>query len=162
MPATLTLPNGTRPSNLHLSAEMRHAYVDGDLYNICERIKEIDPRLYIVDLHKSDQFVYAIMEGECQDGFDHVIFKVRELDDRVLKRLRYLMALPLKVRLAIAEKEEHVFAEQAREAEMEELYERIGRPMWTDMDKCGFIPGGRGVSYPKSGHTGGKGSLRRN
>jgi hypothetical protein len=45
---------------------------------------------------------------------------------------------------------------ESREREFEDLYESMGRPMWTDLERCGFIQ--RGSSYAKRGVAGGRGS----
>lgn len=147
MATGLVLPDGYRPTNLHLSEDVGYAMVDSDMFDICNRIKEIDPRLYIVNLAKGDKFVYAIMEGQCLDGQDHLIFKVKQLDARVLNKLRELMGIPFQARYAKLKAEEYKFDADEHERELDELYETLGRPMWTELEKSGFIQ--RPVSYPK-------------
>ena len=147
-----------KPTNLVLGDTMKATYVDGDMFNICERIKEISPDLYIVLLEKDDKFAYAVME-HCVDGVERLVFKVKELDARVCDKLRYLLAMPLAERVAEIEKQEYRLEADRREQEQEELYERFGRPMWTELERTGFIR--RGVSYPKRGAAGGKGSAKK-
>lgn len=136
---------------------MKATYVDGDMFNICERIKEISPSLSIVLLEKDNQFAYAIME-HCVDGVERLVFKVKELDNRVCEKLRRLMSMPLSERVTEIEKQEHRLEAERLDEESSELYERFGRPMWTQLEHDGFIQ--RGVSYPKRGVTGGKGSAK--
>ena len=147
-----------KPTNLVLGDTMKAAYVDGDVFNICERVKEISPDLYIVLLEKDDKFAYAVME-HCVDGVERLVFKVKELDNRVCEKLRRLMSIPLNERVAEIEKHEHRLEAERLEQESDELYERFGRPMWTQLEHDGFIQ--RGVSYPKRGVAGGRGSAQR-
>lgn len=148
-----------KPSNLEVPYGYSDVHVDGDLYNICERVKEISPDLFIIPLPEgSGPWRFSIGE-RCKDGVERLVFHTRELDGRVVDELRRIMAMPLNERLRKLEQEEHQFDADERERQLDELYETVGRPMWTELEKCGFIQ--RGVSYPKSGATGGKGSLKR-
>ncbi len=152
------LPAGLAPSNLRLSSRATARYIDGDLYGICSRMREIDPNLYAVELSDGSAHSYAIMESG-RDGQEYLVFKVRELDGRVLHKLAELAAKPLHERLRIAEDMQHRLEEERKEAELDDLYERVGAPMWTELERCGFMQ--RPVSYPKAGVVGGKGSLGR-
>lgn len=144
----MTVPGPFAPSNLILPHELRNAHVDGDLYDICERVKEISPALHIAPLNGDDGYAFAVVE-KCLDGVDRVVVKVRELDARVLDHLRGMMAKPLAQRLEEIEKTERRLEADRKEAELDDLYERVGRPMWTDLERTGFIT--RPVSYPKKG-----------
>lgn len=145
---TIELAVGTVPANLVLPPGTLPVPVNSDMYRICDRIREIDESLYIV-LLEGQKYPYAIMEN-CKDGTSRLVFKVYELDARVLDKLRRLMSMPLHYRIKKLEQENHRFEQQEHEQEMERLYEEIGRPMWTMLEKCGFIDG-RGVSFPKAG-----------
>lgn len=147
---SLVIPGMARPSNLHLPEDASAIPVSSDLYDICNRIKAISPRLYVIliDFGTHKGYNYAVME-HCEDNVDRLVFRCEELDDRVLKRLRHLMALPLDVRLVELEKEETRKNEELEENAFEELYERFGRPMWTELERCGFIQ--RRTSYAKRG-----------
>lgn len=158
MATDLILPGGVRPSNLHLPERMNYMQVDTDLYGICEEMKKIDPNLYVLVLDDGTKYGFAIME-HCKDGVERLVFKVRELDQRVLKKLADIMSVPLRVRIRQLERANHRFEEQERERDLEELYERMGRPMWTQLEHDGFVQ--RGVSYPKRGVTGGRGSAKK-
>jgi len=57
--------------------------------------------------------------------------------------------MPLAERLAKLEKDEYKIEADRKEAQLDDLYERVGRPMWTQLEHDGFIQ--RGVSYPKVG-----------
>jgi hypothetical protein len=150
MARDLLLPSGMVPTNLHLRDSVKTRYVDSDLYGICERMKHISPSLYAVELEEGRDHAYAIME-RCIDGIDRLVFKVRELDARVLNKLEYLMAKPLQERLEIIERDEHKYEEDRKEAELEQLYETMGAPMLRDLDRLGFLKAPRGTSYAKKG-----------
>jgi hypothetical protein len=94
----------------------------------------------------------------CKDGVERLVFKVAALDARVEKRLHELMHMPLAARLAQIEKDQYRLEAEEKEYELDDLYERVGRPMWTQLEHDGFIQ--RGVSYPKAG-VATKGSKRR-
>lgn len=150
MPTNLVLPTGVVPTNLHLRPSVKRRYVDGDLYGICNRMKQIDPNLYAVELEDGQDHAYAIME-HCIDGTDRLIFKVAELDARVLAKLEYLMARPLADRLDLIERDEHKYEADQKEEELERLYETLGGPMLRDLDRLGFMGGPRSSSYAKRG-----------
>jgi hypothetical protein len=118
----ILLPEGLRPSNL-LELEQ--------------------------DSAEGNKFGYAVMES-CRDGVERVIFRVTKkgLDGRVLTKLRRLMAVDLQTRIAIAERDREKFEAEQAAAASEELWERMGGPMWVELEKNGFIDG-RGVSYRK-------------
>ena len=158
MTATLYLPDRSAPSNLHLRPGTGVRLVSSDLYSICERMKEISPNLFAVELDEGDSMCYAIME-DCKDGVVRLFYKVKKLDGRVLDKLREALAMPAAERIRMLEREEYTMEEERKANELENLYETIGRPMWTQLEKDAFID--RPVSYPKPGVTGGKGSLRR-
>lgn len=148
----IILPKSAFPSNLNIPEDVHLDSVDSDTFNICERIKrelEGGDRLIITLMRRGDQHVFLITE-DCDDGVNRLVLKTKELDDRVIQKLYKMRALPLDKRLVAIE--ESIKAEEAAEEEneMERLYENMGRPMWTQLEKDGFIDG-RGVSFPKAG-----------
>lgn len=145
---SLALPNSCRPTNLRLRESVQVRYVDSDMFDICKRIKEIDERLFIIDLEEGDSHSYAIMET-ATDGTEMLVTRVKELDERVLEKLRYYAAVPLDHRIRLFDAEAARDRETWLDDQMEELYERMGRPMWTQMEHDGFSQ--RGVSYAKRG-----------
>lgn len=133
---------------MHLPEGAKAYLVESDVYGICEQIAEISPRLHVFLLTDDAKYAYAITE-HCEDNVERLVFKVKELDGRVIKRLRTLMAKPLLQRLDEIEKENHRFEQQELDDELERLYEELGRPMWTQLEHDGFIQ--RSISYPKAG-----------
>ncbi|MGZ6852643.1 MAG: hypothetical protein ACXVGB_00665 [Mycobacteriaceae bacterium] len=158
MATKLHLPTGIAPTNLHLRDTVSVRFVENDIYDIAKRMQEVSSRLYAIEAEEHGRVAWIIME-HCEDGVDRLVFRTPHFDGRVIAKLKYLMSVDLHTRLDIIEREEYRFEEARKEAELDELYEKIGRPMWTDLEKTGFIT--RPVSYPKSGVTGGKGSLKR-
>lgn len=156
MPATLHLPEGTRPSNLHLNPDTdKVRLVSSDLYRICDRIKEISDRLYLVELQRNssegEKFGYALMEK--QPNMDYLVFRIAmtDLDGRVLERIRYLMSLGLHERIAICDKEREKWEADKHEDDMEELWETMGGPMYLEMERTGFFQ--RPVSFRPMNRT---------
>lgn len=158
MSTTLILPDRYAPTNLHLRPSVKTRYVESDLFDIAARLRGIDASLYIVQLEEGQKHSFAIME-HCVDGVDRLIFRVAELDARVLDRIGYLMHVDFETRYKIAEDEVHEYEADKKENELEELYENLGRQMHTQMVHDGFSLGTK--SYAKRGHTGGRGSLVR-
>lgn len=144
----LIIPGSASPANLHLKRDVRAVMVESDLYDICERIKEIDPSLYIVQLEEDDRCAFAVME-RCSDGIHRLVSKHKELDKRVLDKMLYLRAVPFEKRFNEIEAQVDKEEEDQRLKESEELYEKLGRPMLTQFAHDGFID--RNISYPKRG-----------
>lgn len=150
MGRNVIVPTGLAPSNLSLPPGNTARFVDSDLYNICERIKQVSPRLQVVLLEDGrGSHTWAIMEN-CEDGVLRLVKKYRELDGRVITDMQRLLALPFEQRLEQALEEAEEAERKEREREMEALYERLGRPMWTQLEHDGFIET-RPKSYPKIG-----------
>jgi hypothetical protein len=167
MALSVLLPEGMRPTNLHLTPFYKNEdglliinkakVVTSDIYMICERIKEINPRLYLLELEQDSRegqrFGYAIME-KCIDGVDRVIFRVTKdrLDARVLEKLRYIMALDLNERIAVCDREREREEKAQAEAASEEIWNSVGGPMWVELERDGFIET-RPISYRKMNRT---------
>lgn len=147
---SIDIPGTAAPNNLHFGVDVRATIVDGDLYNICERIKEVDPRLFIVVLDKKsdDDYSFAIME-HCDDGWDRLVWRVKELDQRVLTKAERLRKIPFERRMEEAEAmEARMKAEDEADA-FNELYERLGAPMRRELANTGFIDPINYTSVPK-------------
>lgn len=135
--------------------------VSGDVYRICERVAEIDPNLIVrerPDWQTAGGFRYIISEMS-KDNVERWVLGIDDLDGRLIERLERMLYIPFEERYAAAEREEEQHKKAEVERELDELAETIGLPMQTQLERCGFVQ--RPVSYPKSGHVGGRGSLRR-
>lgn len=150
---SLSLP---RPDNMDKNFGER---VEHDMFMISDRVKELDPNLFIVFHEDREELPYVIMEIG-RDGNEHYVFGTDVLDGRVIEKLEYLLHVPFEYRFAEAEKEE-AKAKADREAyEHEKLYEEVGAPMLPLLLKTGAIDTRR-ESYPTRGVTGGKGSKKK-
>jgi len=129
------------PSNLKLDVsgdQTAMMMVDSDLYNIAERIKEIDPNLYIV-YHEKHEKPFTVMEN-CTDGVTRFVARYEELDSRVLDHLRYIASVPFDERLKKAEAEVDAAA-AAYESIDEETLDWLAFEMRKDLRKYGITHG---------------------
>jgi len=143
----LDIPGSAAPNNLHFGADVRATIVEGDLYDICTRLEEIDPTLFIVALESPDGKSFAIME-HCADGWDRLIWRVEELDARVIKKAQYLKGVPFEKRIEEAEKVEARMQAELDEEQFEEFYQRVGAPMRRQLQHDGFIDPVNDSIYP--------------
>jgi hypothetical protein len=144
---SVIIPGSSRPSNLHFHDGVTVRMVDSDVYRICDRVKEISDRLFIVVASEGAKHAFIIME-HCDDGVDRRVYRTNELDGRVIEKLRKMMHMPLDERVRVLEKEEAANEAARKEAEFEELYERLGGPLRYQLWHDGFIDH-RDKSYPK-------------
>lgn len=150
---TLALPDRNAPTNMRLKESVQVRYLDGDLLDIARQVKARHPSLYVVELtdpeNEPGKAAWAIIES-CADGVERMLCKVRALDQRLLAKLDHIMHVPFAQRFADAEAGIERDEAQAKEAELDQLYETIGRPMLTQMRHDGFADTSP-VSYPKRG-----------
>jgi hypothetical protein len=153
----IVLPSGAAPSNLALPNDTRTRMIGSDMFDICKRIADVSPNLYVVVHEKPDGSLlhYSIME-KCADGVQRLALNVGPgksidaLDGRVIERLKYMLHVPLSKRLDAIEKMEDKDKADEKERSLEELYEKIGRRMHWQLEHDGFIDS-RGISAPKKG-----------
>lgn len=141
IPDNLRIPDGRGRTHL----------VESDVYNICERMREIDRSLFLWVLDPPITFAgmtynFSVTEL-CEDGQMRLVKRFEELDARILKDLEYMLHVPFEQRIKVAEKIEEEHAAASKAQQLDELYERIGRPMLTQLEHDGFSQ--RSVSYPK-------------
>ena len=89
------------PSNVRTRHQM--ASVDADLYNIAERVKQLDPNLVLL-LHEGQAKPWVVME-RCEDGVERMVKRYEELDSRIIEDLRYMLAVPLDERMKRLDRE---------------------------------------------------------
>lgn len=87
------------PENLKAK---RARMVDSDLYNICERIREVDPNLFLV-YHEDHKEPWVVME-HCADNTDRLVSRYEDLGAHILDDVRYMLHVPFEKRLAETEK----------------------------------------------------------
>lgn len=148
--SSLTLP--IVPANLR-TARPGIKLVESDMFDICERLYELDRNLYVYELDPpvplgSKLYRYAICEM-CADRVERLVMRVEALDARVITELERMLRVPFEHRFAEAERQEAADECARKESELNELADKIGLPMLPDLERTGFIQ--RSVSYPKRG-----------
>lgn len=147
---SVLIPGIAAPTNLRFEGE---AFIlESDVLNICDQVRALNPNLYIVVATNHETHNFTVMEN-CKDGVQRFVKRYKELDGRVVKDLEVIMGVPFSERIKRLEKENEEFERKWKEDQMDELYERMGRPMWTQLEHDGFVES-RGVSFPKRGVTG--------
>ena len=81
-----------RPDNLRYSGNEKMQLVESDVYNVCERIKEIDPNLFVV-LHPDHPEPFVVVES-CRDGEERLVKRYAELTPQILTDLRRMLSIP--------------------------------------------------------------------
>jgi hypothetical protein len=138
----IILPIST-PTNIRFdgaaSGRFRVEEITSDMYNISERLKEIDPNLYV--LLREDRAMgakaFTIMWSRETD--DELVLTCRRLDARVIEHVQYLMKVPLERRFNEACKIIDKLEAEKAEDEKDELVEKLGLPMIRELQRCGFI-----------------------
>ena len=87
------------PDNVRVPAHLRGVkLVESDVFDIANRIKAIDPNLYIV-LHEKHEHPFVVMENTA-DGTQHMVSRYDRLDASILEDLRRMLATPFTERFA--------------------------------------------------------------
>lgn len=127
------------PDNMRLDVsgdQKKMAMVDSDLWNIADRIKEIDPNLIII-FHEGAKEPFVIMENG-PDGVSRFVARYAELDQRILEDLRYMAHIPFDERLKKVERE--IDAKNAAlEAQDPEVMEWLASEMRRELKKANMI-----------------------
>lgn len=143
--------------------------VEGDVYDICGRLAELSSKTFgnkhrLLMRDRKDSWAkhggkrYIVSEiGE--DGVERWVQGFDTIDGHIIEKLEYMLHVPFEKRFAEAEKLEAKLKAEGEENTLNEYAENVGLPMQRDLERTGFIQ--RRTSYSKSGHMGGRGSLRR-
>lgn len=121
--------------------------IDNDVLGICKSLREINRALFIVVHERPDGKNFIVME-RCQDGVDRLVKRYAQLDGRVVRDMQYIQGVPLDKRMDALVEENEKYEAEEKEKQLDELYERMGGPMWHQLERDGFIDS-RGVSAPK-------------
>jgi hypothetical protein len=147
---SLVLPGSAAPSNLHLAPHQVNMHVEGDVFNICERIRTEVPqgdRLFVV-MQEDHPKPYVVME-KSDDNVERFVCRTDALDGRLIARLQYLINVPFEKRFAEAERLEQKLREEAHEQELDDLWNSMGERMHFQLERDNFIDS-RGKSLPLS------------
>ncbi len=127
------------PSNLRigLGATIPTRVVENDVYSICERIRQLDPNLFVV-LHPDHEKPFVVME-RCSDGEARLVKRYAELDQRILADLRRMLSITLEQRFAELDRE--VEAANTRNAHFlpDEAKEQFVWQMHRSLVDCNFM-----------------------
>lgn len=134
------LLNGV-PSNVRLPRRLRGArMMTSDVYNVCDRIKEIDPNLYVV-IHENTEQPFVVME-HCTDGEERMVKRYKELTPEILTDLRRMLAIPWETRFKKLAKEVDDHNRKAENAwEESESHERFVFDMGQALKESNLAPG---------------------
>lgn len=132
------IPGSAAPNNLHFGPNVKATLVEQDVYSICERLAEVDPALFVIAVEGDKTCAYVIME-HCADGTDRLVWKAKELDARVVEKAERLRSIPFEHRFKAIEEQIDKEEQEQREADLDELYERLGAPMLRELERTNFI-----------------------
>lgn len=136
----IDIPGSAAPNNLHFADDVKATIIEHDLYDICTRLQEVDPTLFIISLEDGNSHRFTIME-HCTDGWDRLVWSVNALDARVIDKARYLKSVPFEHRWQEAEKLEAKMQAESEAEAFEEFYEKLGEPMRRQFRHDGFTDG---------------------
>lgn len=87
-----------RPENMRIAGvdPRTVTVVEGDVFNIASRIKEVHPDLYLV-LHKDHPEPWVVMEL-CLDGVERMVARYDELGAHILTDLQRMLSIPFEHR----------------------------------------------------------------
>lgn len=92
-----------KPANITVRNGQRLSVVTSDVYNIAERVREIDSRLRLV-LHEGHEKPWVVTET-AEDGVEYFVSRYEELGSHILEHLQYMRAVPFKDRFEKLAKE---------------------------------------------------------
>lgn len=150
---------GSTPTNFRLPRGSRADYVTSDVYDICNRLKAIDPRLSVIQLsHVDGRKAYAISD-QGPDGVERLVFRVGpgceidELDARVITKIEWIRRIDVKDRQAQLEKELAKEKADREEDGREGLYDKIGGKWYDALYAGGFTGSAKPMSVRPLGPT---------
>ncbi len=138
VPSNIVLPQGAKPL----------AEVHGDVYGICERLREYDPNMRVVPVEDSGDGIHFIIAEVGSDGDLREVMPVRELDGRLIERLRYLASVPATQRMQEIQRQLDKDRADREAEEAARLYDTIGGPMRSAIFRAGFSHQPDPVSRP--------------
>jgi len=149
MPGDVAIPASVVAGVLRLRPDQLNYNLDGDTLAWLEKLPEAvedGDKLFVV-LHEDQEKPFYIMQTQ-DDGQVSLLWRTDHLGEDTYTALRRMRFIPLSKRLDEIERQEAKDEAAAKEAEMEELYERIGGPMYHMLHRYGFAHGGKAVNAP--------------
>jgi hypothetical protein len=132
------------PSNV--VTRNRMAVVDSDLFNIAQRVREVDPNLVLL-LDERNEKPWVVMERGA-DGVERFVKRYSELDNRIVEDLKYMLAVPLNERMERVNREIEQ-ADAERQGLKGEKFEQFAHDFMEAGKKSGIIDPNWSRSYRK-------------
>lgn len=135
------------PSNLHLRPDQIRWELDSDTVQWLEHLPgavEDGDRLFVV-IHEDHEKPFCIMEA-ADDGTAMLVWRTDHLGEDTYTNLRRMRHVPLHKRLDEIEKQEEKDAAAKKQDELDDLWERIGGPMYHDLHRYGFAHGAKSTN----------------
>lgn len=149
MPGDIEVPASTVAGVLRLRPDQLRYNLDGAtlqwLKTLPEAVEDGD-KLFVV-IHEDQEKPFYIMQTQ-DDGAVSLLWRTDHLGEDTYTALRRMRFIPLSKRLDEIERQEEIDAAQAKQDEQDEMYERIGGPMYHMLHRYGFAHGGKHVSAP--------------
>lgn len=123
-----------KPHNLRLKGAR---LVESDVYHVCERMKEIDPNLYVM-LQEGHPKPWVIMEM-CADGECRMVGRYDELTPKILDHLREMLATPFQERIDKLQKQLDYENDYARQMRDSGEWERFLWEFNRELRVCNFV-----------------------
>lgn len=119
------------PQNMKVAGGGTMTFVEGDVYNIAQRLQQVDPSLFLY-LHEGSPKPWVVVE-KCADGVERFVKRYEELGGHIIEDLRYMLAVPFEQRM------------KRLEAEADAVNEQLGRMSDEQFEKYAddFLRAGR-------------------
>lgn len=131
MPAAIVpTPHGLRINGKYAK------YVESDIFNVCNRIKEIDRSLSIL-LQEGHERPWVVVEL-CADGEERLVKRYEELTPAILSDLRRMLAVPFQQRIDEMQKEADLANDVARQQRESGKWEQFVDDFQKTLYECGF------------------------
>lgn len=111
-------------------------YVESDVFNVCNRIKEVDRNLSVA-LQEGHDLPWIVVEM-CTDGEERLVKRYAELTPAILDDLRRMIAIPFQQRIDEMQREADLANDVARAQRESGDWERFVDDFQKTLYECGF------------------------
>lgn len=127
----------------------RPIMLPGDIYNVCERVREKYPNLTIILKDDGSDEPYVIAEN-CTDGNIRFVTRYKELTPQIIEDLDYMQRVPYAKRVEEAERRAKLNNEKLGKPDEEKQYKWMAE-FRKDLIKAGFVHAAGGSNYRRMG-----------
>lgn len=149
MPGDIHVPASAVAGVLRLRPDQLRYELDGAtlqwLKTLPEAVEDGD-KLFVV-IHEDQEKPFYIMQTH-DDGAISLLWRTDHLGEDTYTALRRMRQIPLSKRLDEIERQEEKDELARKQEERDELYERIGGPMYHMLHRYGFAHGGKHTNAP--------------